>query len=1180
MVLMWTVITTLAVGGPALTASDRAARLARVERPGVRDLVRDMPLAFEAAGGRDGAKEFFARGPGYAVRLGAPGAVLTLVPLSSDAQARGPAIVHMALDGGDRGAAAEALEPLSARFNYFVGKDPAGWRTRVPSYGRVLYRNVYPGIDVVYYGSQRRLEFDFVVHPGADPRRIAMTFDGVAAMEADEQGDVVLRIDGREVRVRKPVVYQDLSGVRREVDGRYAVTGPRQARFVLAAYDARQTLVIDPAVAYSTYFGGSGEDTGVAVATDGAGKVYIAGATASLTLEGVSPILHGVGGVGGTLPFHDAFVAEFDPAQSGPASLVFASVIGGAGDDVATGVAVDATGIYVAGYADANSMQGFPTTAGAFLTQTPFGVNGSAFLTKLAPNGAALDYSTFLVQSADGVFTRASALGLDGNGHAYVLATSLYAVGMPTTPGAANTAPPSGSCAQALARFNAVGSQLDFSTYLPGCHNALAVDGAGNAFLTGASGSDTLVLRADSVGALTTATLTGGEGRGIDVDAAGDVYVARDIGGTSALVTKIDGGSLSAPPVATLYDTSLALRVSAFVPAPLAVDRGSGEAYLVGRDQTTFDWKLVKLDPSGSSNFVFPLPLGGLARAVAAGSGGSVYIAGTTMGSLATTPSAFDATCGTAASPCSSSGVSDDAFVMVVSPDALSGLGVTVSGSPDPVLAGQPATFTATVTNAGPSPATQVVLTLGVSAGATVVSATPSTGTCSGSGPIVCTLGSLATSGSAGVTLVLSSSACGVITATAGVAAAEPDPDPTNNQATATVAIEKTTDLSVSVAASRGFVVPGSSGNDTVAFTVAVHNASAVYPATAVRLTVTVPYALELLGVTPAVFGCSSFTVSGIAQPTSVVCNFASLGPGGTTSITLNARGRKDSFVDYGPAVVTAKVANVSATCEVDPLPADNTATATVDLVNTPSGMNVTVDATDPTNPNTAASTGVTLTFAIVSQPGQTTAQVRPTGPPPPANFKVAEPAVYFDLHTTAVTFGTIRVCIPYGAGNPPPVLYHDEGLPGSPNWVAAQNQVVDTVNFRVCGDVNSLSPFAAFLPVNRAPVCSGARANPSVLWPPDHRLVPVTIADVTDPDGDGVQIGIDGVTESDLVAGPGAGHTDVDWIIHGSTVLLRAERSGGGAGRLYTISFGAADGMGGTCRGTATVSVPHDRRP
>src|SRR5205814_7889146 len=116
-------------------------------RPAVRDLVRELPLAFGPGGDRSGAKEFFARGPGYAVRLGAPGAVLTLLPLSGGAEAGGPAVVHMGLEGSDRGAAAEALEPLGARFNYFVGKDPSGWRTGVRAYGRVLYRNVYPGID-------------------------------------------------------------------------------------------------------------------------------------------------------------------------------------------------------------------------------------------------------------------------------------------------------------------------------------------------------------------------------------------------------------------------------------------------------------------------------------------------------------------------------------------------------------------------------------------------------------------------------------------------------------------------------------------------------------------------------------------------------------------------------------------------------------------------------------------------------------------------------------------------------------------------------------------------------------------------------------------------------------------------------------------------------------------------
>src|SRR2546427_1923700 len=162
-----------------------------------------------------------------------------------------------------------------------MGSDPANWRTDVPTYAKVRYKNVYPGIDLIYYGTQRQLEYDFVVSPGADPKRIRLGFQGVDKLEVDAQGDLVLHTATGVIRQRKPVIYQEVEGARREIAGGYVLEGARRVGFRVAAYDARRPLVIDPALFYSTYLGGNSSDEGLAIAVDTAGNAYVTGATSS-----------------------------------------------------------------------------------------------------------------------------------------------------------------------------------------------------------------------------------------------------------------------------------------------------------------------------------------------------------------------------------------------------------------------------------------------------------------------------------------------------------------------------------------------------------------------------------------------------------------------------------------------------------------------------------------------------------------------------------------------------------------------------------------------------------------------------------------------------------------------------------------------------------------------------------
>src|SRR5262249_12992669 len=159
------------------------------------------------------------------------------------------------------------------KVNYFRGNDPRKWRTGIPTYAKVRYRGVYAGVDVVYYGAQRQLEYDFVVAPGADPTRIRLAVTGAEALGVDGAGDLLLRTATGALRLHKPLIYQGMGSARREVDGGYVVIGKDRVGFRVAAYDAGKPLVIDPVLSYSTYLGGGLADIGYyGIAVDSAGN--------------------------------------------------------------------------------------------------------------------------------------------------------------------------------------------------------------------------------------------------------------------------------------------------------------------------------------------------------------------------------------------------------------------------------------------------------------------------------------------------------------------------------------------------------------------------------------------------------------------------------------------------------------------------------------------------------------------------------------------------------------------------------------------------------------------------------------------------------------------------------------------------------------------------------------------
>src|SRR5882724_9099407 len=255
-----------------------------------------LPLQFEANRGQtDKAVRFLSRGAGYSLYLTSDEAVLVLTKPNADAkrdvrgtQARPDAkapvksvALRMSLVGAARKPLVSGLDELPGKANYFIGKDPAKWRTDVPTYAKVHYQNVYPGIVLVYYGNQRQLEYDFVVAPGADPEKIVLGFQGAERLQINAEGELVLHAAGGAIHQRVPVIYQEIDGVRTKIEGRYVLKDAHRVGFQVAAYDQSRSLVIDPTLLYSTYLGGSDGESGLGIAVDAAGAAYVTGETSS-----------------------------------------------------------------------------------------------------------------------------------------------------------------------------------------------------------------------------------------------------------------------------------------------------------------------------------------------------------------------------------------------------------------------------------------------------------------------------------------------------------------------------------------------------------------------------------------------------------------------------------------------------------------------------------------------------------------------------------------------------------------------------------------------------------------------------------------------------------------------------------------------------------------------------------
>ncbi len=394
-----------------------------------------LPLSFqENLGQTDPQVRFISSGSGYKLFLTAQDAVLELnsprkgfsSPLDRAANLRAhmraraaqkTSVVRLQLRGTNPGTQITGLDRLPGRTDYFIGSDPKAWRTNVPSYGRVNYQGVYPGVDLVFYGDQRRLEYDFVVAPGASPKAIAFDVEGARKLHVNRRGDLVVSVPGGEVELQRPLAYQEVAGERRNVEAAYSLSGNHRVAFSFAAYDSSKPLIVDPVLNYSTYLGGSGDDAAFGIAVDALGDAFVAGETVSTdfptTASGFQQAPQPSNTVGAV------FVTELDP--TGTTELYSSYLIGtpGALADAAFGIALDAAGnVYVTGQ---TSSVNFPTTPTA-LNPGPLAsnANGTAFVSKINPlasGPSSLVYSTYL-GGTGGDF--GNGIAADAAGNAYV----------------------------------------------------------------------------------------------------------------------------------------------------------------------------------------------------------------------------------------------------------------------------------------------------------------------------------------------------------------------------------------------------------------------------------------------------------------------------------------------------------------------------------------------------------------------------------------------------------------------------------------------------------------------------------------------------------------------------------------------------------------------------------------
>jgi uncharacterized repeat protein (TIGR01451 family) len=372
--------------------SDDAAATSRAT-----DAYGRLPLSFEANHGQtDPHVLFLTRAQGYGLYLTADGAVFSFNGL--------PAPLRMRLQGAANTTRVSGLDELQGKVNYLIGNKTERWRTNIPTYARVRYEQIYPGVDLVYYGNQRQLEYDFVVAPNASFKQIRLAFEGAAKLKLNRRGDLVWQTGPHKVTLLRPHAYQEIDGNRRAIAAGYTVNANGQIAFQVGHYDRTQPLVIDPILSYSTYLGGSSQDVAQSIAVDSSGNAYITGQTFSSNFPTIPQLFPNVS---------DAFVTKLNATGT---AVVYSTLLGGSGSDIGTNIACDAAGsAYIVGQTTSTD---FPVFAALHPT---FGGVADAFVVQLNASGSAPVFSTFLGGRARDA---ATSVAVDNGGNAYITGTT------------------------------------------------------------------------------------------------------------------------------------------------------------------------------------------------------------------------------------------------------------------------------------------------------------------------------------------------------------------------------------------------------------------------------------------------------------------------------------------------------------------------------------------------------------------------------------------------------------------------------------------------------------------------------------------------------------------------------------------------------------------------------------
>ena len=688
-----------------------------------------LPLSFEPnLGQAKGDTKFLARGDGYSLFLTSNEAVLAMAGHSTKGAqpvvkpVKSTGVLRMELVGSNPAPNFSALDELPGKSNYFIGPQ-ANWRSNVPNYAKVAEKNVYPGIDLVYYGTQRQLEYDFKVAPGADPKAIQISFDGARKLRVDAAGNLILGLAGGEVKFEKPFAYQMKGDEKEPVAARFHL-GDRKYRvyFAVDNYDATRPLVIDPILAYSTYLGGSNIDGANAIAVAPDNTAFVAGGTFSTDFPTAHPLQPNAGGPN-DFP-KDAFVSKLSADGS---TLLYSTYLGGENEDVAYGIAVDNAGdAYVTGTTDSPHYPVTPGSLGTFCggdaqCGASFNQAGAivtnVFVTKLNPAGSALIYSGFLEAYANGI---GRAIAVDANEIAYVTGSTSGNIAsditpppnpppppFPITPTAAQAAYGGGATDAFVAKISATGSSILYSSYLGGAGEdvgyGVAADKNADAYVTGLTYSPNFLITSatafqsafgqngdaffseidtnvSGIAGLDYSTYFGGpgldQGNGIAIDGTGNAYIA---GGTASTGL---GASVGPADCAPVQQSCL------------------GDAFLAEFNPAA----------SGAASRVFFTYIGGSlndsASGVALDPNGNIYVTGSTVSpDFLVSGAVFQTTFG---------GGNDDAFVTKFGPtgntviyssylggtDTDNAYGIAVDTTGSAYVAGQTCSFDFPVANA------------------------------------------------------------------------------------------------------------------------------------------------------------------------------------------------------------------------------------------------------------------------------------------------------------------------------------------------------------------------------------------------------------------------------------------------------------------------------------------------